>query len=361
MRGRLPHTTRPGRRAAVEATEAYQLPRLLRLEPNLYAACFTLMKMVPARHILRRALADGRLDPGTVIVETTSGTFGLALAMQGVHLDRRVVLVSDPVIDERLHRRLVDLGATVLRVPASAGERPGGYQAARLELLARVREEYPATFCPEQYTNPDNPRSYAMVAEHILDTLGPVDCLVGPVGSGGSMCGTAAGLRASVPHCQAIGVDTFASVLFGQEDGPRELRGLGMGLMPGNLDHRVFDHVHWCTPFVAYTATRRLHQRHALFMGPTSGAAYLVARWFARRNPHARVVVMLPDEGYRYQDTVYDDAWLSAHEQAGVAVPEDPVVVDDPRTAPQPWATFAWGRRPLNEVIAPAPAGAPGR
>src|SRR5262249_46361083 len=104
-----------------DACEAYQLPKLIRLAPNLYAACFTLMKMIPARFILRRAEQDGRLEPGTVIVETTSGTFGLALAMQAVHMDRRLILVSDPVIDTRLYRRLTDLGAVVDRVPASAG------------------------------------------------------------------------------------------------------------------------------------------------------------------------------------------------------------------------------------------------
>ncbi|MGD0606394.1 MAG: hypothetical protein ABSA53_22770 [Streptosporangiaceae bacterium] len=112
-----------------EATDAYQLPKLIRLDKNLYAACFTLMKMIPARFILRRAAEQGRLDPGTVIVETTSGTFGLALAMQAVHLDRRLILVSDPVIDERLYRRLTDLGAVVERVPAEAARTAGGYQA----------------------------------------------------------------------------------------------------------------------------------------------------------------------------------------------------------------------------------------
>lgn len=355
MRGKLDRSA--GHRWSGEATEAYQMPRLVRLAPNLYAACFTLMKMVPARYILRRALADGRLDRDTVIVETTSGTFGLALAMQGVHLGRRVVLVSDPVIDERLHRRLADLGATVLRVPASAGDRPGGFQAARLELLARVREEYPSTFCPEQYTNPDNPRSYAAVAEFLVDALGPVDCLVGPVGSGGSMCGTTRHLRTAAPGCQAIGVDTFGSVLFGHDDAHRELRGLGMSVLPGNLDHAVFDQVHWCTAALAYAATRQLHRRHALFMGPTSGAAYLVGRWFAERNPDAVTVVMLPDEGYRYQDTVYDDGWLFARGHAGVTVPTDPVMADHPRSACEPWAAFDWARRPYQRVTATEPVG----
>lgn len=80
--------------------------------------------------------------------------------------------------------------------------------------------------------------------------------------------------------------------------------------MPPNLDRTTFDGVHWVSDREAFAATRALHRRHALFMGPTSGAAWLVARWWARRNPDARVVVLLPDEGHRYQDTVYDDAWL---------------------------------------------------
>lgn len=343
-----------------EATEAYQVPKLVRLEPNLYAACFTLMKMIPARFILRRAATDGRLEAGTVIAETTSGTFGLALAMQGVHMDRQVILVSDPVIDERLYRRLTDLGAIVDRVPAAAAGIEGGYQAARLHRLDEVKAQYPAVFWPDQYGNPDNPRSYALVAELLLECLGQVDCLVGPVGSGGSMCGTTTYLRSVLPECRAIGVDTHASVLFGHADGHRELRGMGMSLLPGNLDHRVFDTVHWTSAPVAYTATRQLHQRHALFMGPTSGAAYLVARWWAARNPSALTVVMLPDEGYRYQDTVYDDEWLHTAGHLGEPMPAEPIEVDDATRPQGAWTAFDWSRRSLPEVLAGVPVPAQG-
>lgn len=334
-----------------EATETYQIPRLIRLAPNLYGACFTLMKMIPARFILRRAESQGLLGPDTVIVETTSGTFGLALAMQGVHMNRRVVLVSDPVIDERLYRRLVDLGTVVDRVPASAGAVVGGYQAARLKRLGEVKGEYRSTFCPEQYSNPDNPRSYATVAELFLECLGQVDCVVGPVGSGGSMCGTVTNLRTVLPECQAIGVDTHGSVLFGHADGHRELRGMGMSLMPANLDHRVFDSVHWTSASAAYAATRQLHQHHALFMGPSGGAAYLVARWWAAANPTALTVVMLPDEGYRYQDTVYDDSWLRSAGHLDTAPPSEPIRVDDPSRPEGAWTTYDWARRSYAEVL----------
>jgi len=339
-----------------EATDAYQVPKLIRLAPNLFGVAFSLMKLIPARFILRKAQLDGRLDPDTVIVETTSGTFGLALAMQAVHLPNRLILVSDPVIDERLHRRLTDLGAEVQRVPAAAATAPGGYQAARLARLAQLRAEHRATFCPEQYSNPDNPRSYAAVADLLLGGLGQIDCIVGTVGSGGSMCGTVAGLRRALPHCRAIAVDTHRSVLFGHPDGARELRGMGMSLLPANLDHRLFDEVHWCSPPAAYAATRQLHRHSGLFMGPTSGAAYRVARWWARTHPDGLAVVMLPDEGHRYIDTVYDDQWLASRHQP---VPAEPTYVADPARHDEPWPAYRWARRGFAEVMAakrhPAP------
>ncbi|MBV9823616.1 MAG: pyridoxal-phosphate dependent enzyme [Actinobacteria bacterium] len=340
------------RTVSEEATQALQLPRLIRLTPNLYAASFVLMKMIPARYILRKALADGLLEPGTVIVETTSGTFGLALAMQGVHLDRQVVLVSDPVIDERLYRRLTDLGARVERVSAEAGNIEGGFQTARMNLLREIQAAEPASFCPEQYSNPDIRHSYAVVAELLLECLGQVDCVVGPVGSGGSMCGTVGNLRSVLPDCRAIAVDTHGSVLFGPADARRELRGMGMSVLPANLDHRIFDEVHWCAPAAAYAATRELHRRHALFAGPTGGSAYLAARWWAAAHPESLTVVMLPDEGYRYQDTVYDDAWLRAAGHLDSVVPDEPVAVADPRNPQGLWARFDWQRRTLAEAVA---------
>ncbi|MEU4333465.1 pyridoxal-phosphate dependent enzyme [Micromonospora lupini] len=333
-----------------EVTAAEEIPKIIRLDRNLYAASFSLMKLIPARYILRRAVDDGRIGPETLIAETTSGTFGLALAMQAAQLGRRLVLVSDPAIDDRLYRRLTDLGAVVDRVRTKAAV--GGYQRARLDRLAEVRTEHPDSFCPEQYSNPDNPRSYALVAELLVEALGQIDCLVGPVGSGGSMCGTVGFVRSLHPHCTAVGVDTQRSVLFGHPDGHRGLRGLGNSLLPANLNHRVFDQVHWCSEPVAYRATRELHQRHSLFKGPTSGAAYRVAHWWARNNPDAVTVVMLPDDGYRYQDTVYDDRWLQTAGHLSGRQPVEPEPRHDVRDASGEWTNFAWGRRSLDDVLA---------
>jgi cysteine synthase A len=137
--------------------------------------------------------------------------------------------------------------------------------------------------------------------------------------------------------------------LFGQPDRCRELRGLGNSVLAGNLDHTAFDEVHWCPAREAYRATRDLHQRLALFHGPTSGAAVAVARWWAGQNPDARTVVMLPDQGERYVDTVYDDTWLNARPERRCDPGSVPREVDHP-TGEEDWTWIRWGRRHLSDV-----------
>jgi cysteine synthase len=336
---------------ATRITTALALPRLVRLEHSLFGAAFTLMKLLPAGHILDRAEQSGQLKPGMVVIETTSGTFGLALAMECSLRGHRLILVSDPVIDPAFQRRLQDLGAEVIIVEQPAAV--GGYQQARLEHLAELCGQHPSHFLPSQYANPDHPGAYGRLADALVEALGPLDCLVGPVGSGGSMCGTASCLRQRQPALQAIAVDTPGSVLFGQADAPRRLRGLGNSIMPANLDHTTFDEVHWVSDREAFAATRALHRRHALFMGPTSGAAWLVAAWWARTHTDARVVVLLPDEGHRYQDTVYDDGWLARQGLRLRRPPTRPVEVSRPRDAGTEWSRLRWGRRAYEEVALP--------
>jgi cysteine synthase len=334
--------------------DALALPRLVWLRPNLIGLAFPLMKLLPARFIVRKALEAGELRPGGLIAETTSGTFGLSLAMVARLRGHPLTLVSDPAIDAPLRRRLEDLGATVqvVREPGPTG----GFQQARLEVLEQVLAAHPGSFCPRQYSNPNNPESYAPCAELLAYAAGGVDCLVGTVGSGGSMCGISSYLRLLSPELTVVGVDTHRSVIFGQSDagGGRLLRGLGNSLMPPNVDHAAFDLVHWVGAAEAFHATRRLHREHALFMGPTSGAAYLVADWWARENPDGLAAVVLPDEGYRYQDTVYDDAWLDARGVRLDALPREPVEWDRPHDGDDPWACFRWDRRAFREVMEPA-------
>lgn len=307
------------------------------------------MKLLPARFCLDRARDAGLLRPGTPIIETTSGTFGLALAILSALRGYRLILVSDPAIDGPLKRRLEDLGTQVeiVRQPAAVG----GLQRARLDRLAQLQAEHPAHFWPSQYHNPHNPGAYGPLAELLLETIGRIDCVVGTVGSGGSMCGTARYIRLLFSDLRAIGVDTHGSVLFGQPDRKRLLRGLGNSIMPTNLDHSIFDEVHWVSAAEAFLATRILHRVHGLYMGGTSGAAYLVARWWAQQHPDARVVVLFPDEGYRYQETIYNDEWLHRQGIWLSELPVEPQSVAHPADAGPQWSSIQWNRRTYEQVL----------
>jgi len=340
MKLRKPHRT---------SAEAFELPVIVQLDKNLYVAAFRVLKILPARFILNRAIEAGKLPPKGIVIETTSGTFGLGLALVCNQLNYPLILVSDPVIDPALKGRLEELGTRVeiIRNPAEVG----GFQGARLARIAELQAEHTEHFWPSQYDNPHHPMAYAPLAELFVEAVGELDCLVGTVGSGGSMCGTSKYLREINPKLYTIGVDTQGSVLFGQPDQKRLVRGLGNSLMPKNLDHSVFDEIHWVSAAEAFKATRLLHRQHALFMGGTSGAAYLVARWWAQQNPNATVVAILPDEGYRYQDTIYNDQWLRDQGAWLDQLPTEPKLVSYPIEVQSSWSRIRWQRRTYFQVL----------
>jgi cysteine synthase A len=329
-------------------------PSLIPLEDNLTAAVFPLMKIFPAEFCVHKAAEAGQITPESLIVESSSGTMALGLAIVCNAYRYRLTIVTDNACDDALRRRLEDLGATVERVSGPAAT--GGYQRARLERLHEICASTRDHWWVNQYDNPANGGSYAAFADHLVESLGQVDCLVATVGSGGSACGTTRALREKFPHLQLIGVDTFGSVLFGQPDAPRKLRGLGNSLFPRNLDHSAFDEVHWVSAAEANMATRRLHQKTTLFRGATSGACWQVARHWALRHPRARVVCISPDDGYRYVHSVYDDEYLQENELWLSDPRRDPLEVTSPLEAESAWSCIRWNRRTYREVVGAEPS-----
>ncbi|MGW9348820.1 PLP-dependent cysteine synthase family protein [Nocardiopsis flavescens] len=327
-----------------DMTEAMALPRVVRVGEGLYAAVFNLMKLLPAKHIIERARQGGALAPGAPVLETSSGTFALGLALVCRRLGHPLTIVGDPAIDTDLRTRLEMLGTRVEIVDDF--DAPGGIQGARLARLEQLRRESPESFVPGQYDNPGNPAAYLPVAELLAGALGRVDRVVGPVGSGGSTGGIASALRLFGGEVELVAVDTPGSVIFGLENGPRPLRGLGSSILPGNVAHEAYDTVHWVSAAAAFDATRRLFSEHGVFAGPTSGAAHLAARWHAERDPHGTTVVVFPDDGFRYRDTVYSRPWLEAQGMWAPELPAAPRPVEPPHGLHPHWSVASWGRRP---------------
>jgi len=324
-------------------------PQLIPLDYNLVAAVFPLMKIFPAAYCINRAEQEGLISKDSIIVETSSGSMALGLAMVCNWSGYRLHIVTDTVCDDVLKRRLEDLSAHVEIVSKPAPE--GGFQLARLDRVKELCQRGDNWWWVNQYDNLANATSYSTIATQLAGELGRVDCVIGCVGTGGSMCGVSSYLRKLFPHLYVVGIDTFGSVLFGQPDRPRKLRGLGNSLLPRNLDHTCFDEVHWVSVEEAYTATRILHQTTSLFRGGTSGACWMVARYWAKRNPGKRAVCLFADDGQRYVDLIYNDQEMRANGCWLPTLPEKPSEVANPAEAGPTWSYIKWTRRNYSEVV----------
>lgn len=281
------------------------------------------MKDRVAKHVLLEAKRTGILRDGAPIIETSSGTMALGLALVGTYLGHEVHIVTDPRIDPITLAKLTATGCTIHRVEKMTTT---GWQGARLERLHELMALYPTAFWPRQYMNPANPRAYTTLAWELLEDLNTVDILVAAVGSGGSLSGTAQALLAINPQLRVVAVDAVGSVIFGQPDRPHRLQGgLGNSLVPGNVNFSLIDEVHWLNDQEAYAATLELATAEKIFAGNSSGSVYAVARWLSGRVPgHTNIVAIFPDRGDRYFHTIYNEAYRKEKGVADGAFPTAP-------------------------------------
>lgn len=288
------------------------------------------MKDRPALHMVQRAKARGDLAPGARIIESTSGTLGLGLALAGITYDHPVTLVTDPGLEPIVHRMLSAYGADVELV--TTAHPSGGWQQARRERVAELLDAHPGSWCPDQYTNPDNVDAYETLAHELVGQLRRVDVLVCSVGTGGHSAGVARVLRRFNPDLKLIGVDTVGSTIFGQPAATRLMRGLGSSIYPENIDYPAFDEVHWVAPREAVWACRTLASTHHASGGWSVGAVALVAGWIARTNSaRAQVAAIFPDGPQRYFDTIYNDDYCDEHGLLDEVVPPtEPATIDHP-------------------------------
>jgi len=287
------------------------------------------MKDRPALHMVSRGRARGELRPGARIVESTSGTLGLGLALAATMYQHPVTLVTDPGMEPIIQRMLSAYGADIELVTEPHPR--GGWQQARRDRVAEILAAEPDAWYPDQYNNPDNVDAYRPLAMELQDELGRVDVLVCSVGTGGHSAGTARVLRQFNPKLQLVGVDTVGSTIFGQPAAPRLMRGLGSSIYPGNVDYSAFTEVHWVAPAEAVWACRTLAATHFASGGWSVGAVALVAGWVARTYPPgSTIAAVFPDGPQRYFDTIYSDDYCRRHRLHGGPPPREPAVIEDP-------------------------------
>ena len=282
--------------AAEEGLEATLLAKLERMNPAGSAKDRVGLAMIEA------AEAEGRLKPGAVIIEPTSGNTGVGLAMVAAIKGYRLVLTMPETMSVERRNLLRAYGAELVLTEGVRGMQ-GAIDKAR-ELAASI----PGSFIPGQFENPANPAAhYTTTGPEIWeDTDGKVDILVAGVGTGGTVSGIGEYLKERNPAVQVVAVEPASSaVLSGGKAGPHGLQGIGAGFVPKALNTDVYDEIIPVTEKEAYEAGRRLARREGVLAGITSGAALHAAITVAKRPENAgkTLVVLLPDTGERYLST----------------------------------------------------------
>lgn len=244
----------------------------------------------------------GKIKPGSVLIEPTSGNTGIALAFVAASKGYKLILVMPESMSIERRKMLALLGAELVLTPAEQGMK--GAIAMSQDLLART----PGAVSPSQFENPANPVIHEVTtAEEIWnDTAGAVDIVVAGVGTGGTITGVGHALKLKKPSLKMIAVEPTASpVLSGGAPGPHKIQGIGAGFIPAIVDRAVIDGVEQVSNDDAFDMARKVARTEGVPVGISSGAALAAAFRLAALDENAgkTIVAIIPSFAERYLST----------------------------------------------------------
>lgn len=255
-----------------------------------------------ALNMIEDAEQKGILRPGAVIIEPTSGNTGIGLAWVGGRKGYKTILTMPETMSRERQALLKALGAQIVLTPGAEG------MSGAIRKAEALRDELPGAVILQQFENPANPAAHVgTTAEEIWnDTDGKVDVFVSAVGTGGTIVGTAEGLKKHNPAIEVVAVEPTASaVLSGGVAGPHKIQGIGAGFVPKIFRREMVDRIMTVSNDDALRMGRALSVEEGVLAGISSGAAVQAAVELARDEQYAgkMIVVILPDTGERYLST----------------------------------------------------------
>ncbi len=244
----------------------------------------------------------GKLKPGSVIIEPTSGNTGIGLALVAAARGYRTIIVMPETMSEERRKLLAAYGAELVLTDGARG------MAGSIEKAEELQKEIPESFVAGQFVNPINPKTHFETTgpEIYRDTDGTVDILVATVGTGGTITGTGGYLKSVKPEVNIVAVEPASSpVLSGGTAGPHKIQGIGAGFVPEILNTDIYDEIIQIEDEAAFEAGRLIARKEGILAGISSGAALKAAIEVASReeNKGKTIVVILPDSGDRYLST----------------------------------------------------------
>ena len=256
----------------------------------------------PAKAMIEDAEAKGLIKPGATIIEPTSGSTGIGLAMMAVSRGYKAIIVMPETMSIERQRLMKAYGAELVLTEGSKG------MAGSIEKAKELAVEIPNSFIPGQFENPVMADVHEQTTgpEIWEDTDGRVDIFVAGVGTGGTLTGVGRYLKKQNPNVKIVAVEPDASpVLSEGHGGAHGIQGIGAGFVPAVLDTDVYDEVVRVKDADALATGKRIAQREGILVGISSGAAVWTALELAKRPEDAgkNIVVLLPDTGERYLST----------------------------------------------------------
>jgi cysteine synthase A len=256
--------------------------------------------------MLDAAERDGKLKPGGIVIEPTSGNTGIGLAFACAARGYKLILTMPETMSVERRKLAQMLGADVVLTSGKDGMK-GAVRKAE-ELVGQT----PGSFMPLQFENPANPEAHRRTtAEEIwADTAGKVDIFIAGVGTGGTITGVGEVLKARKPEVQIVAVEPDASpVLSGGFAGPHRIQGIGAGFIPKVLNRSIIDRIVRVTNEDAIITARKIARVEGILSGISAGAAVWAALQIASEpeNNGKHIVVILPDSGERYLSTQLSD------------------------------------------------------